>query len=90
MRRSYFGQYYAKQALTGLGVNVWSLRCFTDQFENFGHWIHMHCAYLSRKCKGKKLMGRPRRKWENNIGKDLEEIEYERIYWIELKQNKVR
>jgi hypothetical protein len=49
----------------------------------------MHCAYPSTKCKGKKLLGRPRRKWENNIGKDLEEIEYERVYWVELTQNNV-
>jgi hypothetical protein len=49
----------------------------------------MHCAYPPRKCEGKKLLGRPRRKWENNIGKDLEEIEYERVYWIELTQNNV-
>jgi len=27
MRRLYFGRFYAKQVLTGLAVNVWSLRC---------------------------------------------------------------
>jgi len=51
----------------------------------------MHCACPSRKCEGNKLLGRPRRKWENITGKDNEEIEYEygRVYWIEMTQNSV-
>jgi hypothetical protein len=31
-----------------------------------------------------RLLGRPRRRWEDNIILDLEEIGWEVIYWIHL------
>ena len=41
---------------------------------------------LVRKSEGKRLLGRPRRKWENNIRMGLQEVGCEGIDWIELAQ----
>jgi hypothetical protein len=39
---------------------------------------------------GKRLLGRPRRRWEDNIKVNLREIGINRANWIELAQNKVQ
>jgi hypothetical protein len=39
---------------------------------------------LVGKNKGKRLMGRPRRRWENNIKIDLQEGVCRGMEWIEL------
>jgi hypothetical protein len=39
---------------------------------------------LVRKPGGKRPLGRPRRKWENNIKMDLQEVECGGMDWIEL------
>jgi len=39
---------------------------------------------LMRKPEGKKLLGRPRRRWENNIKMDLLEVGCGGMDWIEL------
>jgi hypothetical protein len=39
---------------------------------------------------GKKLLGRPRRRREDNINLDLREIGIDGANWIRLAQNKVR
>ena len=36
------------------------------------------------KPEGKRPLGRPRRRWEDNIKMDLQEIECEIVDWIEL------
>jgi hypothetical protein len=33
---------------------------------------------------GKRLLGRPRRRWKNNIKTDRREIEWDGIDWIDL------
>jgi hypothetical protein len=38
---------------------------------------------------GKRLLGRPRRRWENNIKFDLREIEIDGANWIRLAQESV-
>jgi hypothetical protein len=38
----------------------------------------------------KESFGRPRRRWENNIIKDLREIGWEGLEWIHLAQDKDR
>jgi len=43
---------------------------------------------LVGKPKGKRPLGRPRRKWENNIKIDLEEVGGGRGDWMELAQNR--
>jgi len=39
---------------------------------------------LMRKPEGKKPLGRPRRRWENNIKMDLQEVGCGGMDWIEL------
>jgi len=45
---------------------------------------------LVRKPEGKKPIGRPRPKWEDNIKMDLKEVECESMEWIELAQHRDR
>jgi len=46
----------------------------------------MRNAYkiLVRKPEGKRLLGRPRHRWEDNIGMDLREIGWEGVNWMHL------
>jgi hypothetical protein len=37
---------------------------------------------------GKKPLGRPRRRWVDNIKMDLKEIEWDGMDWIDLAQDK--
>jgi hypothetical protein len=40
--------------------------------------------------KGKRPLGRPRRRWEDNIKMDLGEIGIDGVKWIRLAQDRVR
>jgi hypothetical protein len=40
--------------------------------------------------KGKRPLGRPRRRWEDNIKMDLSEKEIDGANWIQLAQDKVQ
>jgi len=42
------------------------------------------------KPEGRRPMGRPRRRWEDNIKLDLQEVGYGGMDWIELAQNRDR
>jgi hypothetical protein len=42
---------------------------------------------LVRKPEGKRPLGRPRRRWEDNIKMDLQEMGCGVVEWIELAQN---
>jgi len=42
------------------------------------------------KPEGKRLLGRPRRRWEDNIKMGLEEVGCGDMDWIELAQNRDR
>jgi hypothetical protein len=50
----------------------------------------MRNAYniLVKKCKGKRLFGRPRHMWEHNIRIDLREIVWEGMDWFHLGQDR--
>jgi hypothetical protein len=50
------------------------------------------CAYkiLVGKSDGKKPLGRPRRRWENNIKMDLQVVECGVMDWIDLVQHRER
>ena len=39
---------------------------------------------------GKKLLGRPRRRWEDNIKLDLQEVRCGDIDWIDMAQDRDR
>jgi hypothetical protein len=43
---------------------------------------------LAGKPEGKRPLGRPRRRWVNNIKMDLEEIGWNGMDWIELAQDR--
>jgi len=45
---------------------------------------------LVGKPEGKRPLGRPRCRWEDNIKMDLQDVECEGMYWIELAQNRDR
>jgi hypothetical protein len=45
---------------------------------------------LVGKPEGKRPLGRPRRRWEDNIKMDLQEVGCEGMDWIELAQNRDR
>jgi hypothetical protein len=40
------------------------------------------------KPKVKRPLGRPRRKWVNNVKRDLREIEWDDMDWIDLTQDR--
>jgi hypothetical protein len=47
----------------------------------------MDTTFWSENLKGREL-GRPRRRWEDNIGMDLRETVCEDMYWIHLAQDR--
>jgi hypothetical protein len=42
------------------------------------------------KPEGKRQLGRPRRRWKNNIRMDLQEVGCEGMEWIDVVQNRDR
>jgi len=50
----------------------------------------MRNAYniLVGRPEGERPLGRPRRRWEDNIRMDLREIVWEGVYWIHLVQDR--
>jgi hypothetical protein len=45
---------------------------------------------LVGKPEGKRALGRPRRRWEDNINLDLRELEIDEMNWIRLAQDRVQ
>jgi hypothetical protein len=48
------------------------------------------CRALMGKPEGKRPLGRPRRRWEDGIRMDLNEIGWESVHWIKLAQDRRR
>jgi hypothetical protein len=46
------------------------------------------CRILVGKPEGKRPLGRPRRRWVDNIKMDLLEIDWGGVYWIGLAQDR--
>jgi hypothetical protein len=42
------------------------------------------------KHEGKRPLGRPRRRWEDNIKMDVQDVEGGRVDWMELAQDRDR
>jgi hypothetical protein len=42
---------------------------------------------LVGRSEGTRPLGRPRRRWENNIKMDLQEVEWEGMDWIDMAQD---
>jgi hypothetical protein len=57
-----------------------------------GHIAQMEekntCRVLMGKPEGKRPLGRPRRRWEDNIRMDLREIGWGFMDWIDLSQDR--
>jgi hypothetical protein len=55
-------------------------------------WGERRGAYraLVGKPEGRRPLGRPRRRWEDNIKMDLQEVERDAMYWIDLVQDRDR
>ena len=53
-------------------------------------WGERRCVYgvLLRKPEGIRRLGRPSRRWEDNIKMDLQEVGCVDIDWIELAQDR--
>jgi hypothetical protein len=47
-------------------------------------------SILVRKLEWKRPLGRPDRRWENNIRMDLKEIGWEDVAWMHIAQNRDR
>jgi hypothetical protein len=45
---------------------------------------------LVGKPEGKRPLGRPRHRWEDNIKMDLQDLEFESMDWVELSQDRDR
>ncbi|KAJ4444054.1 hypothetical protein ANN_05843 [Periplaneta americana] len=54
-----------------------------------GKFIHTYRVLVGRP-EGKRYLGRPRRRWEDNIKMDLREVGYEDRDWINLAQDRDR
>ena len=52
-------------------------------------WRHLY-RVLVGKPKGKRLFGRPRRRWENNIKMNLYEVGCGGMDWFDLAQDRDR
>ena len=50
----------------------------------------MYRGFLWGKPGGKRPLGRPRRRWEDNIKVDLQEVGCEGMDWIELAEDRDR
>ena len=61
-------------------------------FEYFGYEINVNIMYkfLVGKREGKRPMGRPRCRWEDNIKMDLQEVGGGGGKWMELAQDRDR
>jgi hypothetical protein len=62
-----------------------------------GLWVYVKCMgggdekqtqKFSKKHRGSKPFGRPRRKWQDNIKMDLRETGCEGVDWIQLPQHR--
>jgi len=73
--------------------------CSADKIEKnemgAGHVVHMGerrvvDRALAGKTEGKRQLGRPRRRWKDNIKMDLQEVGCRGIDWMELAQCRER
>jgi hypothetical protein len=46
------------------------------------------CRIFMGKPEGERQLGRPKRRWLDNIKIGLREAEWDRIYWIDLAQDR--
>ena len=54
-----------------------------------GEWRDVYRVFVG-KPEGKRQLGRPRRRWEDNSKMDLQEVGCEGVEWIEVAQDRDR
>ena len=50
----------------------------------------MRIGFLVQRAKGKRQLGRPRRRWEDNIKTGVQQIGWDGLDWFDLAQDSVR
>jgi hypothetical protein len=60
---------------------------WTGHVERIGE-LGSACSILVGKSAGNRTVGRPRRRWEDNIKMDLKEICLEYVNWLHLDQDR--
>jgi len=70
-------------------VVKWRRRRWTGNVARMGEERGVY-RVLMGKPEGKRPLGRPRRRWVDNIRMDLEEVEYGYMDWIGLAQDRDR
>jgi hypothetical protein len=68
---------------TPLGKNNFITKCYKRPLT----WI-ASLVFLVGKPEGKRPLGKPRRRWKDNIRVDLREIGWGSMYWIDLAQDR--
>jgi hypothetical protein len=48
------------------------------------------CRILVGRPEGRRPPGRPRRRWEDNIKMDLQEVGWDGVSWIDMAQDRYR
>ena len=49
----------------------------------------MDTGFFVGKPEGRRPLGRPRSKWEDNIKMDLQEVDWGGMAWIDMAQNRI-
>jgi hypothetical protein len=62
---------------------------YSHNFKPYSFVVNAHKNFVG-KPEGKKSLGRPRRRWEDNIKMDHREMGFEVVDWINLSQNRDR
>ena len=62
---------------------------WTDTLARMGEWRSVY-RLLVGKPEGKRPLGRPRRRWEDNIKMDVQEVRCGGMDWMELAQDRDR
>ena len=52
------------------------------------YWGEVHTRFWWGIPQGKRPLGRPRRRWEENIKMDLQEVGWGHVDWIDLAQDR--
>jgi hypothetical protein len=75
--------FFSSSSSSSSGSNIWNVR----RLRRVGSLITV-ARILVGKSEGKKPLGRPRRRWKDNIKMDLREVGWDGMDWIDLVQDR--